>query len=211
MGEKRQIVREYVAGGLKVSRALTLISMTKNQYYHRRRSSAKRVGRPVTTHTDKHIGNDEFEKVEDQEVVDQMEEILKDEDAQYGYKRMTAAMMLLGYKIGVKKVMRLMRMHGLLQARRRSSGKRRVRARRVDPGGPLEVLSMDIKQVWVEEHARSAYILTVIDTFTRATLGKAVGYQMTQHEVKKVWEQVIVNYLQPAGPVKQGHTHRNSQ
>ena len=87
---------------------------------------------------------------------------MEDEDTQYGYKRMTAAMMLLGYMIGSKKVYRLMKENGLLQRRRRPSGKRRVRGRRVLSTRPLEVLSMDIKQVWVEEYARSAYILSII-------------------------------------------------
>ena len=63
---------------------------------------------------------------------------------------------------------------------------------------------MDIKQVWVEEYARSAYILSIIDTFTRTVLYRTEGYQMTQYEVKAAWEHVIVNYLQPADLMKKG-------
>ena len=69
------------------------------------------------------------EVVSNDQIVKEIEEVLEDEDTQYGYKRMTAAMMLLGYMIGSKKVYRLMKENGLLQRRRRPSGKRRVRGR----------------------------------------------------------------------------------
>ena len=66
----------------------------------------------------------------------------------------------------------------------------------VDPVPPLELLEMDIKYVWVEEHARHVFVLTVIDTFTRFLLPKHVAYRMTRYEVIAVWEYVIAHYLQ---------------
>src|SRR5690606_40656462 len=98
---------------------------------------------------------------ENTEVVQEMEEILEDPDLQYGYKRMTAAMLLAGYLIGAKKVYRLMKESGLLQRRRKATGRRRVCNGRVVPTRPLEVLEMDIKYQWVEQYRRDAYILTI--------------------------------------------------
>ncbi len=143
---------------------------------------------------------------DNEEVVRAMEEILKDPDLQYGYKRMTGAMLLAGYLIGAKKVYRLMKESGLLQRRRRQTGRRRVRNGRVVPIRPLEVLEMDIKYQWVEQYRRDAYILTILDTFTRAALYRYEGYSMTQHEVKAAWEYVIVNILQPMDILKKGLT-----
>jgi transposase InsO family protein len=150
----------------------------------------------------------EGEKVvcDNMEVVHAMETILKDPDLQYGYKRMSAAMMLAGYLIGAKKVYRLMKEHGLLQKRRKGTGRKRVRNGRVLPSRPLEVLEMDIKYQWVEQYSRDAYILTILDTFTRATLYRYEGYSVTQHEVKAAWEYVIVHILQPLDILKKGLT-----
>lgn len=204
MGEKKQVVREYVAQGLALNACLEIMGITDNQYYGKKKLGTAKVGRPNTTHTHQYTDEHTIVEVEDQQVVKDIEKVLEDEDTQYGYKRMTAAMMLLGYMIGSKKILRLMKENGLLQARRRPSGKIRVRGRKVQANGPLEVLSMDIKQVWVEEYARSAYILTILDTFTRTALYKSVGYQMTQHQVHQAWRYVIVHYLQPADLIHRG-------
>lgn len=198
MGEKKSIVRSYVGQGLKIGQALELVELSKYQYYSKPTKNSGGRGRPVTTHTKNYVNDQTIELVENEAVVMQMEAILEDPDTQYGYRRMTAAMMLLGYMIGPKKVYRLMKQNALLQRPRRPSGRKRVRGRTVKHTRPLEVLSMDIKQVWVEEYGRDAYTLTIIDTFTRATLYRSTGYHMRQHEVKKAWEDVIENYLQPA-------------
>jgi transposase InsO family protein len=77
---------------------------------------------------------------------------------------MTAALMLAGFLIGARKVYRLMKKSGLLQKRRRLTGRKRVLHRRVLPIRPLEVLEMDIKYQWVEQYQKNAYILTIIDS-----------------------------------------------
>ena len=198
MGEKKSIVRSYVSKGLKVGQALELVELSNYQYYGKPAKNSKGRGRPVSTHTRKYVDDQTIELVKNEEVVDQIEKVLEDPDTQYGYKRMTAAMMLLGYMIGSNKIYRLMKQSALLQNRRRPSGKKRVRGRTVEHTQPLQVLSMDIKQVWVEEYGRDAYTLTIIDTFTRVTLYRSTGYHMRQYEVKSAWEHVIGKYLQPA-------------
>ena len=72
-----------------------------------------------------------------------------------------------------------------------------VKYRKVLPTGPLRVIEMDIKYVWVNQHSRYAFILTVIDTYTRVVLAWEVAYQIKQTLVKQVWEKVITNFLQP--------------
>ena len=198
MGEKKSMVRTYVGEGLDVKVALELIDLSTYHYYHIKSESSKGRGRPVTTHTDKYIDDQINQVVENQEVVEQIEAILEDPDRQYGYKRMTAAMMFLGYIIGTKKIYRLMKQNGLLQKRRRPTGRNRVRGRIVKHTRPLEVLSMDIKQTWVAEYGRDAYTLTIIDTFTRLPLYRSTGYSMKQDQVRAAWEYVIEKYLQPA-------------
>ena len=77
---------------------------------------------------------------------------------------------------------------------------------RVSPERPLEVLEMDIKFQWVNEHNRYAFILTVIGCFTWKTLHWTVAYSIKQEQVKEVWEQIIADYLQPNDMLKKGMT-----
>jgi len=202
LGESKAHVRAYVAQGLSIENALSIARITRYQYYHKPRIGNR--GRPKTPTTAKRLYEHVTVQCDNEIVVKEMTVVLKDPDTQYGYKRMAVALMLLGYMIGKKKVYRLMKEHVLLQKRRRVGNKKRVGQKRVDPTRPLELLEMDIKYVWVEEHARHAYVLTIIDTFTRFLLHKHVAYHMTRHEVIAVWEYVIVNYLQEADTLVKG-------
>ncbi len=204
MGQKRQIVRCYVSEGMQVKVALKIIGLSKNQYYHSYKKRHGKRGAPKSKNTIKYVDETHTEVVNNEHVVEDMESILEDPDTQYGYRRMTAALMLLGYMIGAKKTYRLMKEYGLLQRRYRPSGKKRVRGRRVQASRPLEVIAMDIKQVWVEEYSRSVYILNIIDTFTRVVLYRTQGYQMTQHQIKAAWHCIITSYFQPADLLKRG-------
>ena len=139
-----------------------------------------------------------------EEVVAQIKEAQSDPDQVQGYRGIRVFLMLLGYVINHKKVYRLMKENQLLQDKKRPTSKEYVKYRIVAPGGPLEVIEMDIKYVWVEEHRKHAYVLTVLDTFTRAVLAWQVAYRITKHQVKQLWEQVILDHLQPADMLKRG-------
>ncbi|GAB1415134.1 hypothetical protein MASR2M117_05400 [Paludibacter sp.] len=56
-----------------------------------------------------------------------------------------------------------MKENNMLKTKPSKSERMFVKYRKVLPNGPLEVLEMDIKFVWVEEDQRHAYVLTVID------------------------------------------------
>ena len=132
------------------------------------------------------------------DVVKEIEQVKTDPDTNYGHRMMTFHLMQQGYYINHKKVYRLMKEAGLLASKLRVSvNKNYVKYRQVCPDRPLEVIEMDIKMVWVTEHRRHAYILTIIDTFTRHVLHWTVGYQMKQNQVKNAWLKVIEDYLQP--------------
>lgn len=137
-------------------------------------------------------------EVPNQEMVDQIKLVQSDPDTDYGYRKMYFALMMLGYYINHKKVYRLMKENGLLKERHKRAAKDFAKYRIVIPEGPLEVLEMDIKFVWVVQERRHAYILTVIDTFTRAVLYRGLGFTMKSAQVKRAWEFIIVTHLQPA-------------
>lgn len=126
-----------------------------------------------------------------------MVEIKSNPETDYGYKAMTAALMLLGFIINHKKVYRLMNQWQLLHEVREKSQRTYVKYRRVNPTEPLTVIEMDIKLQWVTSHQQYAYILTIIDCFTRKVLHWRVAYSIKKEQVISAWQHIIVNYLQP--------------
>lgn len=199
LNESKSCVRNYMGLGLKGDQALEIAEISKDQFYYQPKEGKR--GRSVSTHTIRKSDQGE-EQCPNSEVVKKIRQQKSKPDLNYGYHKMTYHLQLEGYLINDKKVYRLMKEHGLLEVRRKGGDKKYVKYRVVIPKRPLEVLEMDIKQVWVEEHRRYAYILTIIDTFTRAVLYYTVGYQMRQAQVKAAWTYVIEQHLQPADALR---------
>lgn len=174
--------------------ALSIAGITKHQYYYSPLGKTK--GRKASEATLRIEGGN-VGRVPNDEVVEAIQGIQEGPDTDYGYRKMTSALMILGFIINHKKVYRLMRENLLLQDVVKKAQRTFVKYRKVLPLGPLQVLEMDIKFVWVAEHSRHAFVLTVIDTFTRVVLAWEVAYQVKQHLVKQVWQRVISTYLQP--------------
>ena len=187
-------MNRYIFQGMKRDTVLTISGVSKHQYYYRSKPG-KRGKKPSCT-TLKTVNNATF-SVSNQEIVEQIKEIQNDPDTDYGYHKMRYALMILGYLINHKKVYRLMYEYHLLKDKHPKTSRRFAKYRKVMPLAPLEVLEMDIKFVWVEEHQRHAYVFSVIDTFTRVILYWNVVYQFKQGQVKRAWEDIIENYLQP--------------
>lgn len=127
----------------------------------------------------------------------QIRAVFDDPKVDYGYRRMTGELQLKGFYINHKKVYRLMKEERLLQAKRERIAKTYVKYRLTSPATALRVMEMDIKQVWLEGEGRYAYVLTIIDVFTRVVLYWTAGYQMRQQQVQRAWEEVIRGYLEP--------------
>lgn len=184
-----------MALGLRRRQALELAQISKDQFYYQpqKRKSGKQASKQTKCRL-----NGSWTIVDNQKVIEKIRTQHQKPDLNYGYRKMSCFLQQLGYLINHKKVYRLMKKDGLLQAKKIRGNKNYVKYRIVVPNGPLEVLEMDIKLIWVEEYRRYAYNLTILDTFTRAALYFTVGYNMRQVQVKKAWEYVIEHHLQPA-------------
>lgn len=152
--------------------------------------------RPSKTTARKQSATGQICHVSNENVVQRIVEIKLDPDHANYYRLITKTLCLEGYYINHKKVYRLMYEHILLEPKNRVKTKRYVQHRRVAPHGPLEVLEMDIKYFWIHGKRRYAYVLTVIDTFTRYVLHWSVGYSMKSGQVKDLWEYIITHYIQ---------------
>lgn len=201
LGEKKQSVVEYNSQGLSLLLALAVAGISKHQYYYRTRSA--KPGRKGSTLTLYKRAEDEM-YVENQVVVDRIKTLRSNPDLAYGYHGTTQALRQEGFIINHKKVYRLMKENDLLKPKNKVGSKNYVKYRKVHPTRPLEVLEMDLKMVWVERDRRHAFVLNVIDTFSRKWLYQSVAFSITQHEVKQAWEHLIEHHLQPNDMLKNG-------
>ena len=181
--------------GLTRDNTLAIIKISKHQYYYKPTST--RSGRKPSETTLRKVKKQKTE-VPNQDVIEDIKTIQSDIDTDYGYRKMCAALMLMGYFINHKKVYRLMKQELLLKERYKKQDKTYAKYRIVTPSKPLELIEMDIKYVWIEQEKRYAFILNIIDTFTRHILYWSVDFQMKSTDVKIAWEQVIKEHLQPA-------------
>ena len=199
LGEKKQAVMQYNSQGLRLDIALSIAGLSKAQYYHQ--SKGGKPGNRVSTHTSFHTASSVVEHT-NEAVIEKIKTFHQDPDLSYGYRTMCKALQQQGYHINHKKVYRLMKAHQLLKDKKKTTPKKYVKYRRIQPVRPLEVLEMDIKMTWIETVHRQAYILNILDTFNRKWLYQCASFSITQHQVKQAWEHIIEQHLQPADLLK---------
>jgi transposase InsO family protein len=180
---------------LKLGVSLKIAKISKHQYYYQPKSSKQGLKPSLSS---VYIDSEGIKmSVLNTEIIDLMRLIHQDSDTDYGHRKMTTALKLIGYLINHKKVYRLMKEAHLLKEKHEKPSKTYVKYRKVFPKQPFEVLEMDIKFVWIEEFKMHAYILTSIDTFTRVVLDRFTDYSIKKEDVKRAWERIIINHLQP--------------
>lgn len=186
--------------GLNRDICLALVGLSKNQFYYI--SNGRKPGKRASKLTEYRSPETlEVSHVDESHMVKKIVDIKTNPDQANWYRLITNALQVLGYFINHKKVFRIMRDFVLLEDRPRLSagGKTYVQFRKVMPTSPLEVIEMDIKYVWISGAKKYAFVLSVIDTFTRYVLDFRVGYSMTAQQVKQSWEYIIATYYQPLG------------
>ncbi len=181
--------------GMTVEKTLGIVGMTKHQYYYRPKDG--KPGRVPSSHVIKRSSSGQEERIRNEEMVDEIISIMSTPELSYGYRAMTRELHMRGYVVNHKKVYRLMNVYHFLQDKTPKPTRNYVNYRSVIPEHPLQCLEMDIKLQWIDRHQRFAFILTVIDCFTRYVLSWSVAYSIKQEQVKYVWGKIIDNYLQP--------------
>ena len=150
-------------------------------------------GRKPSTHTLRESGS----LVSNQQVLARIKELLREEFVCYGYEKITSQLRDEGFLINAKKVYRLMKEAHLLHShhRIRTNGRRRfVQMRKIEATYPMQHLSMDIKYVYIHGERRNAYLLTVMDIFTRRVLGHLLKASIRQYDVILLMDGIIRTY-----------------
>src|SRR5690606_25166845 len=147
---KKEIAVMYMGQGLRRDNCLSILGLTKNQFYYKEKGT--KPGKGVDKYTKrKDVKTQEEELVSTEVVVEEIVKMKQDPDQQNYYKLLCCALCLKGYFINHKKVYRIMSDYDLLEPARKRVGRNFVKFRRVSPMGPLEILEMDIKYFWVHE------------------------------------------------------------
>jgi len=159
--EKKEIINKYNSQGLRLCKAFEITGISKHQYYYKSKKGKRGIKASEYTHTV--TGN----RVKNEFIVELIKQMHQNPDTDYGYIKVTYKLKTMGYIINKKKVYRLMKENNLLGKRYSFKEKTYAKYRKVLPKEPLHILEMDIKFVWIEQARKHAYILTIIDTFTR--------------------------------------------
>jgi transposase InsO family protein len=187
----------FLARGAGKCFVLSQVGLPRSTYHYRPREG--RRGRRPSGYTLK-MG---AQAVPDSHVVEEIRELLSRDFVCYGYHKVAHHLKDEGYVINKKKVYRLMKQEGLLSKKRiRARGERDfVKWAKVRPDRPLRTLEIDIKYLYMHGEGRNAYLLTILDTFSRKALGFRLGKSMRKGQVKGLLEEVLDALPQVEGVV----------
>ena len=183
-----KLADEYIAKGLGVSDIANILHIPRCSFYRNNGSSKESLlsrERHNSSFTLRKDG-DEITIVDNGIVVNEMEKILSREFVCYGYKKTAKQLNRLGYEINRKKVWRLMVENNLLN---HSYNERktvtRVLQSVVEVTEQDQVWEFDIKYVWIHGETRNAYLLAMIDCYSREAVGHYFGCHCTGNDVKE--------------------------
>jgi putative transposase len=192
MEDRKQVIRHYVRRGLSVKKAVAIAGISRSCFYYREREG--KPGLKPSTHTGLTNGS----QITNHELVEVIKDLLDMDFVDYGYLKVTHWLNQQGFEISKHKVYRLMKENQLLHANKKPMAKRSfVQFSLALPEGPLELLEMDIKFIYIHGTGRNALVLTIIDTFNREVLAWVCSYSIKKQDVIALIESLIENYLQP--------------
>jgi transposase InsO family protein len=194
------VAKEFKEKGAKVNFVLDELGLSKASFYYKSKGGKK--GRKPPGYSLRIDGV----RVPDERIKLEIENLLLKEFVSYGYIKVTHYLKSLGYVINKKKVYRLMAEEKLLLRKRiKTRGKRDfVKMRVVKPKRPYEFLEMDIKYFWIEGEKKNAYLLTLLDTFSR----KALSFKL-KRSIKKRDVLILLKEAFFSLPSLKGITLRN--
>ena len=179
-------VIEFFNDQVPVTKRLKWSGMNPSNFYYKSKSG--KPGRKPSLTSLKTDGR----VAANHEIVEEIKNILGIEFLCYGYKPVTDELFDRGYIVNHKKVYRLMKENKLLCGKSISThfGKRKfVRFRKIRAEYPLQYLCMDIKYIPIS--GKFAYLLSLIDVYTRKIIGYVFKQRIRQHDVLWLLKNVL--------------------
>lgn len=191
MAERKEIVCKMVSMGMRTARAFEIAGIPRSTYYYR--STGVRKGKEPSTHT---LKNGQL--VSNEELLNEMNTILGVDFIDYGYVRTTMALVGLGYHINKKKIYRLMKENHLLFKKKKAILKKNYVTDFVPVcTSPFQVMEIDIKYVYIHGLRKNAYLITILDIFSRVALAWSIDMNMKSSRVIELVNQLLNNWLIP--------------
>lgn len=192
MAARKEIVRDMVGRGMSTEKALTIAAVPRSSYYYK--STGKRKGKEPSSCTMKN-----GICVEDSLVVEAINQMLGQDFIDYGYIRTTEALKQQGYLINKKKVYRLMKEQHLLYTKTKTASSKKEYVELIVPlcSRPFEIIELDIKYIYIQGLRRHAYLITMLDVFSRAVLVWDLKWTMKAGNVVDLVNKLIKDWLIP--------------
>jgi len=191
--ERKKIVNRYISKGMKATKAAQIAGFSRSGYYYK--SKGRKAGKRPTGTTLKKDGS----AIDNSTVVEEIKTILRPDFIDYGYEKVTADLHKKGYVINRKKVYRLMKEKHLLNPKLIISKQSKDYAKYSQPcpSQPFEMFELDIKYIYIRGDRRNAYLITILDVFTRGAMVWDLSYSMKKERVIALIDQLIMEHLQP--------------
>lgn len=177
------MAKSFIDKGYMKKQVCESLQIRRNLIYYQ--SKENKAGRKPTQYT--MMLN---EKVDDLKVITSIKVLLNHEYISYGYLKITKQLNRDGFRINKKKVYRLMKSYKLLKPQlAKTSGKRNfIQFRKPQVDTPLTYFEMDIKYIYIPAERRNAYLLSVIDVFSRKVIGYVFKRSVRKIDVINLWQ-----------------------
>ncbi len=176
-GEAHSRARELVGRGYQATLVAAALALSRSSLYYQKRPRSSRADRQW-----------------DEQIV-----AACGAKPAYGYRRVSWWLRRKeGLVVNRKRVLRVMRERGLLVRARRLRARRRKDWGRVETDHPNQVWQADLTKVWAGSAVGWAYLVSVIDCYTREIVGWDLSTRCRTEEALAAVEQAVLDRL-PAG------------
>ncbi len=172
-----EIADKWIQLGYQIKTVLKIVGLLEATYYARRKNRGKpkvyNGGRPIPGYSMKTDG----QPVADEQIKEWIHEYLADEEAAYGYRKITVCLRRdVELQINKKKVYRLMKEENLLHPQREKQRKypRKLANNREIPASN-QLWEMDVKYGYIAGEQRFFFLLSLIDVYDRAIIDYHIG------------------------------------
>lgn len=188
------IAHQFIKQDYPINKVLLAVGLAAGSYYYKR-SQGRKGNKPSTvTFTNKGV------VVPNNYLIEQIEELLREEFVDYGYIKVTWWLRREhDYIINFKKVYRLMKENNLLlkPIARNKANKKWITDIVPQPKKSFEHLEFDIKYIYIHGARRNALLLSIIDVKSRWLLGWSLKWSIKMEEVIGLFNAVINDYTLP--------------
>ena len=176
-GEVHSQARELVEQGYERKRVARVLAISRSSLYYRKRPRGSRADRRWDSQIVAACGA----------------------KPAYGYRRVTWWLKRKeGLVVNRKRVLRVMREQGLLVPSRRLRARRRKEWGRVEVSRPNQIWQADLTKIWVGSTVGWAYLVSVIDCYTREIVGWDLSNRCRTEDALAAVERAVLERL-PAG------------